>query len=83
MSCTIEIIIACDICGENNGGDDRHKSARQIRTDRKREGWVYRDGNDFCPKCAEELRQARKGTLPMDKLVDYITQKAKQRAKDG
>lgn len=78
MSCTTETVIACDICGENNGADDRALTAKRIRANRKEQGWVYRAGNDFCPACAEKLKQARKGETAMDDLVSHIVTKAKR-----
>lgn len=53
MSCTIDTIIACDECGYNANGDDRHCTASQIRATRS--GWVYRNGKDYCPECAAKL----------------------------
>lgn len=58
MSCAIETIISCDICAENNGGDDRYKTAKVIRASRGKEGWTYRDGKDYCPKCSPAQRKS-------------------------
>lgn len=36
------------------GGDDRHKTAKRIRADRKKfDNWVHRNGRDFCETCAK------------------------------
>jgi hypothetical protein len=54
MSIYIERICACDGCGENLGGDDRDKSAKEIRWNRRQQGWVYRNGYDFCAECRDK-----------------------------
>ncbi len=66
MSCTIETIIACDLCGENNGADDRSSTAKKIRASRKAEGWTYKDGRDYCPDCTKAVKQmlAKERKLP-------------------
>jgi hypothetical protein len=51
MSVTIETIVACNLCGENKGADDRSYNAKQIRAIRKGEGWVNRGKEDYCPEC--------------------------------
>lgn len=52
MSAIIETIVCCDDCGHQNNGDDRHKTAAQIRHDRKRVGWIQIGSKDYCEKCA-------------------------------
>lgn len=76
MSCTIETTIKCDICGGSSDPNDRHKTASQIRASLKGKGWVSRDGNDFCPKCAQKLKDARREKIPMDDLVSFIARVA-------
>jgi hypothetical protein len=56
VSVTIETLVACDKCGENNGCDDRCNSAKQIRARRKEDGWKKIGRYDFCPECADQAR---------------------------
>lgn len=60
MSVTIETIITCDgslpeCDGTFCDGDARHQTAGQQRSDFKDEGWVYRNGKDYCTSCAHKL----------------------------
>ena len=68
MSATVETIVACDLCGENNGADDRGLPAKEIRRNRRDSGWVTIGRYDFCPDCKEEgrrqYRAARQPTPP-------------------
>jgi len=57
MSIQIETILFCDVCSKNNSGDDRNKSAKEIRKTRKLDGWVNKGKNDYCKECWEELKK--------------------------
>jgi hypothetical protein len=54
MSLVIEKFILCDFCGESYGVDDRSacSAVRTIRSDAKRNGWIFYGGRDYCPSCA-------------------------------
>lgn len=55
MSVVIETLVICDGCGEQMGGDDRRKTAKRIRADRKQfDGWVQRESKDYCAECAKK-----------------------------
>ena len=45
---TIEI--ACDDCGDSVTGV-YGDTAADIRRELREQGWRYRDGDDYCPKC--------------------------------
>jgi len=62
MSLVVHRFIYCDDCGENNGGDDREKSANQIRVGRKSEGWKVGPPKDYCPDCLK-----KKQVIPLNK----------------
>ena len=52
MTVVIETLIFCDGCNENYNGDDRYKTAKEIRKDRKNNmGWVQRGSKDYCEIC--------------------------------
>lgn len=61
MTATIETIIGCDggvecpFDGSYADGDARDQSAKEQRSKYWMEGWVYRNGKDYCPDCAERL----------------------------
>lgn len=59
MSYKIEVLLFCDVCGEDLNGDDRYlSSVKAIRVARKKtEGWVFRKGKDYCPKCIPKKAQ--------------------------
>lgn len=73
MSAHIDTMIFCD--GANGGmlkndfscpmdgpyaeGDARTKTAAQQRATYKLDGWVYRNGKDYCPDCAKRLGYAK------------------------
>jgi hypothetical protein len=48
----IEVLVICDDCSDAYGGDDRDKTAAEIRATRKRYGWIQRGSRDYCDKCA-------------------------------
>ena len=53
--CVLSLIvlrfIQCDVCGTNNGGDDRTESTHRIRMGRKSMGWKVGPPKDYCPEC--------------------------------
>jgi len=57
MSVTIETIVSCDECGANCSADDRSKTAKRIRRDRKADGWIQIGSKDYCGKCAPKHKQ--------------------------
>lgn len=59
MSISIETIVCCDGCDENNGGDDRYMSAKDIRAERKLYGWTQIGKKDYCPSCSEKMKRGR------------------------
>lgn len=62
MSAIIETLIMCDggpeTCPQSGAfcwGDMRDKTAKEQRAAAKSEGWIFRNGKDFCPECAVRL----------------------------
>lgn len=61
MTATIETIIGCDggdgcpYDGSYADGDCRDESAKEQRRAYWMDGWVYRNGKDYCPDCAKRL----------------------------
>ena len=58
MSTSKEVTLWCDApdCPRWTYGDvPSTKSVRELRSNAKRRGWRYRDGNDYCPEHARSL----------------------------
>lgn len=51
MSVVIETLVICDGCDDACGGDDRDRTAKEIRASRKSYGWVQRGKKDYCDEC--------------------------------
>lgn len=46
------VVLACDGEGCYNMTDDHSfPTATRAREEAAKDGWVYRDGQDFCPDC--------------------------------
>ena len=60
MSAVKETLIFCDgfSCPEDgpySAGDARSRSAKSQRSSYGADGWVYRNGKDYCPACAKAI----------------------------
>ena len=65
MSAVVERFIVCDYsrtpeCAGNFGVDHRSRSIAKHRRDARQMGWFYRNGKDYCPSCAKELKMKRR-----------------------
>jgi len=58
----IELLVICDDCSEAYGGDDRDKTAAEIRATRKRYGWIQQGSKDYCERCAPKHIRRRKNS---------------------
>jgi hypothetical protein len=45
----------CPLDGPYGSGDTRSRSAKSQRASYGIDGWVYRNGKDYCPDCAKRL----------------------------
>ena len=52
----------CPQDGPYAGGDTRTQSAKSQRAGYAADGWVYRNGKDYCPTCAKALVRSPRGT---------------------
>lgn len=46
---------ACPMDGPYGDADSRHATAASQRKGYVLDGWVYRNGKDYCPTCAKRL----------------------------
>lgn len=60
MSVTRLTIVSCDGCGF--AWDDSHQTVKQIRADRRSEGWVQRESKDYCSVCKKKYRKTKTAT---------------------
>ena len=48
------LLVFCDICGTTYAdGDAKTMPASTQRTEYTAYGWIFRNGKDYCPDCAE------------------------------
>jgi hypothetical protein len=59
VSVSIETIVFCDDCGEQNSGDDRALNAKEIRKKRREWGWIQVGKRDYCGDCAKKIKDAK------------------------
>ena len=52
----------CPMDGPYGDGDARARPARSQRASYAMDGWVYRNGKDYCPACAKRL-------FPIDRTI--------------
>lgn len=65
MSIVIETFLICDgHCGTNYGVDNRHQSGQAHRANAKQEGWIVKNGKDYCPDCTRKLSKKNKSNTP-------------------
>jgi len=58
MSVVVETFLVCDgNCGENFGIDFRSLTANEHRKIAKENGWICKNGKDYCPVCAKKNSQ--------------------------
>lgn len=57
MGLITEKFLLCDFCGESYGVDTRQfNTAKQLREDAHRNGWVFYNNHDYCADCRKKRR---------------------------
>ncbi len=59
MSVRIETLVFCDGCDDNSSADDHSLTAKEIRKNRKLEGWIQVGSKDFCAECAVKRKEKK------------------------
>lgn len=57
MAAIIETFIICDYsgCGNTYGVDNKTmRSAKDHRNQYWKDGWIFRNGKDYCPDCRDK-----------------------------
>ena len=56
MAAIVETFITCDHtgCDATYGVDNRNKAAWEHRKQYWKDGWIFRNGKDYCPNCRDK-----------------------------